>query len=86
VNLTTVLRDRSAATAPAVTNIELFFDLFKYSLLGRTPWPPLPAIAALALLVPLALVGDRLLLGAVAPVVPLTLALAAIASRRPAPG
>jgi hypothetical protein len=40
---------------------------------------------ASGLLAPLAFVGDRLLLGAVATVVPLTLALAAIAHRRPSP-
>jgi len=57
--------------------------LFNYALAGRTPWSRLIGIGALALLVPLALVAEPLVLGAAATLVTLTLALTTGSPRSP---
>ena len=55
--------------------------LFKYAVNGRTPWPRIGGALALALLVPLALVADRLELSAAAALVVVALAVAQIWTR-----
>jgi low temperature requirement protein LtrA len=56
--------------------------LFNYSLAGRAPWSRFAGIGALALLVPVALVADRLLLSAAATLVVVVLAAATGTPRR----
>jgi low temperature requirement protein LtrA len=57
--------------------------LFNYALTGRTPWSRLTGIGVLALLVPLALVAEPLVLSAATTLVALTLALATGSPRSP---
>jgi low temperature requirement protein LtrA len=62
--------------------------LFKHAVGSGTPAPPVAGIVALALLIPVALIGERLVLGAVVTLVPVALAVMVLrpagTGRRPA--
>lgn len=78
-------RSMSAAVATVMLSGPAIFlagnALFKFTVTGSTPWAPTIGICALGLLVPLALLGNRLVLGGAATLVPVVLAALVLRTR-----